>query len=390
MPIPNVEGGAIETLVTEYLNYASKNNLDKLVVYTPFSEKLTNEILSKYENVEFRQVDTHTSKFRLGEAVCAVLRRLLKCPIISNYYARAIVKDIKLRHEENEYKSIIIENEVSSIMYVKKKLNGKVISHMHNDYFNKDTQSIKKIVKYCDEVWCVSKYIASRASEVIDSKEKVRLLYNGVNLDKFSIYNNAYSNNSAWLNKKKDDSLNFLFVGRIYEGKGLKELVCAFNELSKKHRDIKLNIVGSAIKDNPESKAYCDEVVKLAKHNSNISFKGFLKYDDLKQVYSQSDIQVIPSIVNEAFGLVAIEAMACGLPVIATNSGGLPELINERSGKIVETEDLEHNLIQAMEYFINNKDDIEQMRKYNLMKCKEYSIDNYCRNFYELLHTNKF
>ena len=67
-------------------------------------------------------------------------------------------------------------------------------------------------------------------------------------------------------------------------------------------------------------------------------FLGNQTQENLNILYNIADVLAVPSRI-EGFGLVAVEALACGTPVIATNQGGLPEFINEKVGAIVEVED---------------------------------------------------
>lgn len=72
----------------------------------------------------------------------------------------------------------------------------------------------------------------------------------------------------------------------------------------------------------------------------NTFFLGNQKQDELRRLYNAADVFVMPS-RREPFGLVALEAMACGLPVVGSNEGGLPEFINSQVGTLVSPEDEE-------------------------------------------------
>jgi glycosyltransferase involved in cell wall biosynthesis len=74
--------------------------------------------------------------------------------------------------------------------------------------------------------------------------------------------------------------------------------------------------------------------------NKDIFFVKSLPYRELVNYYRDSDVFVFPSVWNEPFGMPVIEAMACGIPVVATKSGGIPELIEDgRSGLLVDRDD---------------------------------------------------
>lgn len=87
----------------------------------------------------------------------------------------------------------------------------------------------------------------------------------------------------------------------------------------------------------------------------NVVFTGYVNYDDINYLYAIADLGVIPSIVNEACPLTAIEMMASGIPVICTNSGGLPELIDDGCGIIVDRTNLTQNLTRTIKKYMITK-----------------------------------
>ena len=113
-----------------------------------------------------------------------------------------------------------------------------------------------------------------------------------------------------------------LFVGRLYMEKGVLTLLKAVKGL-----DIELKIVG----DGPLK----DEYEKYVRHEgmTNVTFEGYKSVDELKSLYKNSAFVVFPSEWYEVFGLIILEASACGKPVIGSNIGAIPEIIiNEKTG----------------------------------------------------------
>lgn len=118
--------------------------------------------------------------------------------------------------------------------------------------------------------------------------------------------------------KPEDDQGYFLFVGRIVPEKGLETLVRALEELP----DIKLKVLGSGP----------DEVrmKELARGAGNIEWLGWRSGEPAWDLYRGARAVIVPSIWYEVFGLVAMEAMATGTAVIASDIGGLPEVVDDR------------------------------------------------------------
>lgn len=118
-----------------------------------------------------------------------------------------------------------------------------------------------------------------------------------------------------------------LFIGRISPEKGIESLIDAFRDLH-----FKLKIVGTG------EKHYVNTLKERASDNSLIEFCGFADGLEKQTLLSQASFVVIPSIWYEAFGLVALEAYACGKAVIASNIGGLSTIVKDgETGFLFET-----------------------------------------------------
>ena len=135
-----------------------------------------------------------------------------------------------------------------------------------------------------------------------------------------------------------------LYVGRFDERKGIETLVKACSLLKEKGvQNLKLLIIGGSSEDMPdgdERKRIENLVDQLGLKESTV-FAGRIGHDVLPLYYTAADVCVIPS-HYEPFGLVAIEAMACGVPVVASNVGGLKfTIIPEETGLLVEPKNIE-------------------------------------------------
>ncbi|MEJ2241190.1 MAG: glycosyltransferase, partial [Candidatus Bathyarchaeota archaeon] len=112
-------------------------------------------------------------------------------------------------------------------------------------------------------------------------------------------------------------------MGKLIPKKSPFTLIQSINYILNKHKDIKLLIVGSGIL---EESIRC-KVKKLGLENY-VKFFGYIGKEDLDKCYSAADLFVLPSI-NEPFGIVLLEAMAFGCPIIASNSGACPEVVGD-------------------------------------------------------------
>ncbi|OIA99226.1 glycosyl transferase family 1 [Paenibacillus sp. LC231] len=152
-----------------------------------------------------------------------------------------------------------------------------------------------------------------------------------------------------------------LFAGRLIPDKGVHHLLEALPQIIDKHPDVLLLIIGSAGYGSDWETAYVRELKKAARPYQHwVNFRPFVPYPAIADWYSLADIVVVPSAPREAFGLVNVEAMAAGVPVIASSAGGIPEIVeNGVTGYLVQSDDFPAGLAQQ----INNLLQDENLRR---------------------------
>ena len=103
---------------------------------------------------------------------------------------------------------------------------------------------------------------------------------------------------------------------------------------------------------------------------NNVIFTGYINQEDMPNIYKTIDILVVPSLMEEAFGCVAIEGMAMGKPIIVAESGELPKIVKEDFGFVISKNDsFVENLAISMEMLIND----DNLRiKYGVQAKKEF------------------
>lgn len=148
--------------------------------------------------------------------------------------------------------------------------------------------------------------------------------------------------------RQKADSKIILYVGILSKRKGVKYLIKAMDIVRKRTIDIKLIIVG----DGAERK-YLKSLVKRLNLQKFVEFTGFVNEEKLIDYYRDADIFVFPSL-KEGFGQVLVEAMACGIPVISTNTSAIPEVVGN-AGILVKPRNSKA-LAEAIIKLIEDKD----------------------------------
>jgi D-inositol-3-phosphate glycosyltransferase len=175
------------------------------------------------------------------------------------------------------------------------------------------------------------------------------VIYNGIDPRRF----HPFAEPDAALRKRYGFSAEdfvIIFVGRLIGLKGVKILLKAVSSIRRKDR-LKVLVAG----DGQERNALEGLSRKLGMEK-NMVFAGFVPHEEVPRYFSISRLAVFPSLADEAFGISLCEAMACGLPVIGTRVGGIPELIeDEETGFLVKPGD-EGALADKIEKLIESPD----------------------------------
>ncbi|MBI4181176.1 MAG: glycosyltransferase [Chloroflexi bacterium] len=154
------------------------------------------------------------------------------------------------------------------------------------------------------------------------SPERISVVPCGVNLELFRPMDKAMAKQRLGFT----DNKLILFIGRIEPLKGIEQLLRAMPYLPNRQRP-RLVIVGGDEQSQPDIEKL-KELSRQLHIEESVSFPGLIKHEQTPYFYSAADVCVIPS-YYESFGLVALEALACGTPVVATDVGNLKSIIRQ-------------------------------------------------------------
>lgn len=217
----------------------------------------------------------------------------------------------------------------------------------------------------CDKIITISEDNSNLVAKIFPNcVDKTVYIKNGYDANIFYPDNIKRENLFQQLGITREYKNVISFAGKLTHIKGVDTLLQAASEYS--NNDTLTIIAGNGELYDQLNKL--KETLKL----KDVIFTGNVDHDMLRKIFSIADISIVPS-RSEAFGLVAIEAMACGTPVIATNQGGLPGIINEKVGSLIEVGDY-HSLANQISVFLKNKD------MFNRDYIANYALDNYSQD----------
>jgi len=226
-----------------------------------------------------------------------------------------------------------------------RRLKVPVISHIREDLRGINNWLIrKKIIKWSDRIILISKWM-----NTFIRSEKTEVVHNTVDLAEF---NGLHPERI-----RKEFNLKgplLLFVGTLEERKGVKYLIKAFPKIKTSFTNIKLLIVGKPL---PGQQGYQKGLKQIVK-DPDLRFIG--SRSDVYDIMAACDLMIVPSL-SEAFGRVIIEAMSCKKPVIATNVGGIPEIIDDgKTGILIGPKSLDA-IARETTLLLKNKEKMKSM-----------------------------
>jgi len=273
--------------------------------------------------------------------------------------------------------------------FICKALKRKVYLYIAGDFYHRNIQSdrysgskifIKPMVKLYDEI---ERFLASRTTTFVTGK---RLL------DKYGGKGTCINFWTSLVRSKdifcREDTCNsdyiiLLFVGKFIPVKGVSTLIKAFSLMERE--DIILRLVG----DGPLRGEIEQEALRLGVR-SRVQFAGAIQFgEELFNEYRQkADIFVLPSL-SEGIPKVILEAMAFGLPIVATAVSGIPDLIKDQINGLLVSADSAEELAAAILKMIDDGNLRRSVIKNNLKKIKNFTLESQMNRFLNVIYNSE-
>ena len=313
--------------------YHQKHRFD-FSVFSLYEEK-AEEQSKKYKNSNFYYMKSPEVINCFDKAIYWIAKNLFKKTNLISY--RCILRRLYVM---SKFPKILLKNDFDRLVLVTnstlffvlknkkvaKKYEGKTIYYLHNEVRSlfkceKEAASIRNLIG-------ISEFVNDSFRKQVPTlrKEQCYVLKNGVDTVRFTArderkikeYKNKYG--------IKDNDFVVIFAGRLVGEKGALETIKAIKECKDEH--IKLLIVGAGFYSSDIIDDYTLELQEEAEGiKDRIVFTGYIDYKDMSSVYQLGNVAVLPSMWEEPAGMTMVEAVVSGLPLITTNSGGIPEYI---------------------------------------------------------------
>jgi len=349
---PNI--GGVETYLSDLIDISTKNKLKTVVVtYTPLTTnaKTKFHVKTKYNKI-----------FRIPHFGHNLFHKLEKYPLLNLIYLTPylLIVSIIISFKYRKSKNIIHAHGLNSaiIGYILKSIyKWPLIVNIYSTYDN---------VNFSGFFYKIICQILNKSDKILTQSNQSIL-----QLKKWGVNPNIIDRYYHWVDlnrfkpakRKPNDKLNFLFIARLIHQKGVNIIV----KLAKLFPLYQFNIV-----DNGPQYHYL-----LSLKLNNLKTFGDIPYSKLHTIYQQNDILLFPSLYAEGWGRTAMEAVACGLPVLGSNLGAIPENLSPKVSILFKP---------TIKNFQKNIKKVILLKK----NCRTYALNNFStKNFNSLLNLYK-
>ena len=202
------------------------------------------------------------------------------------------------------------------------------------------------------------------------TKEEIITVPNGIDYERFK---------NTSLHKDKSKQKTILYLGRLEKRKGVEYLITAYRKLREYHDDVKLVIAGNGVK-----RKNLERLVKQYKI-PDVSFTGFVPEDDKPMLMKQADLFCSPAPYGESFGIVLLESMAVGTPVVAGNNSGYSSVLTGRGRLSLVTPTATEDFYQRLELLLYDKEIRKLWINWANESIKQYDFEHVA-NMYEQVY----
>ncbi len=388
-PIPDIRGGAIEHLVTNLIYKNEYYNDFEIDVFTVYDEKLIN---CKFRNTTLIQVKNVgknsfvSYKYKAINFISRILGKRKQYIYISDALSKKII---------GEYDLIIVENNVGIFCSLKKKFpKNRIVFHLHNDFdtveidYDKTRRRLLYVCENATSVWAVSKYLKAHLDSLAHNGH-VYTLQNCIEKERYNTDSIDKHFRDDFLSKYniKENEFVILYCGRVDKWKGILELIQAVSTMQNQS-NVHVIAVGSQWFSSKGETLYERKIRQFIFNNDvNVTFCGYIDQSKIHTVYSCCNVVAIPSQCAEAFGMTALEAISMGKPCIASDIGGLKDILTDECSILIQLdENYVKNFSKALQTLYDNPLMVKELSERSLERSQLFlGTDEYYHRFKRLV-----
>lgn len=393
-PVPAVKGGAVSTLI-EHL--VQENELQKSVDLRviSFFDSDAFEKSGEYKNTQFIWVKRNFVVRILDKMIYWIVKTFFpkKKPLSYKTIASLLHYIVFAKYFlRNDNSKLLIENNIPLSLILKNKHHRQpYYYHLHN--VPRTSAMSKEVLRAADGYLCVSKYVGQQINQQNSSigpiaSNKIKILRNCIDEDVFNLQKNTSQLMKIRIkyHLKISDKI-LIFAGRLSPEKGVDKLLESLRYI-RNVDSVKVLVIGSyAHGTNSDQSEYGQTLRQLAKQWPNkVIFTGYVPQSQMKAYYQIADIAVLPSVWEEPAGLTMLEAMACGTPVVTTDSGGIPEYVSDGAVVLERNSNLPRNIAMAVNrLFENTEMYVDYQEKAQAIIKSAYSREGYLKKLCQFI-----
>lgn len=373
LPVPAVQGGAVENLVDYYLAYNEQHRLYDITVYSVWHPDVEKHPARQSAVNHYCYIKTETLWAKIKKKTHQLTHGQEYYHYTIEYFLEQAMKHIGRQH----YDLIILENRPGFALSVRKKTSARLVYHLHNDHLNSTTPQANALYEAATGIITVSDYISSRVRSICPNDRKCHTVHNGIDLQ---LFQKAAECNDA-------SGMTLVYTGRIIREKGIGELIDAMLSL-KDYPEISLMVIGGSFYANSnDADDFIEELRQKAEPIRNrIRFTGFVPYVKVPGLLAMANVAVLPSTWDEPFGLTVTEALAAGLPIITTRKGGIPEIVTDQNAILLNADEhLPESLANAILYLYQHKEKRDSLAAASSQQAARFSKEVYAQNFFQCI-----
>lgn len=372
--VPAIYGGAVETLLTSLIKINEQEKKCKLLICTS-ADRNIELMTTNYKFTEIIQIGSPSGFREIQYKFYRGFQRIVGWKYqLNNFFYKCVYQQISKR---NNIDYIVFEEGMAIEGYKKfeRLFHNSMYYHSHLNEIPYNTSTLY------DRVLVVSDFCKRRWKSYIDEKN-IYVVRNGIDTRQFSHQLSSVERTSlrTILGFTPSDFV-VIFCGRIIKVKGIKELLLALKKISNPH--IKVLIVGATGFKKSQKTPFLEEILKISKSlESRVVYTGYIENQELYKYYQCAEMQIIPSTWEEVCGMVAIEGMASGLPLVVTDSGGLPEYANSECAiKIQRGPQLVENIKNVIEWLYAHPERRKQMGMNGRQRAQKFTEQTFYEEF---------